>query len=237
MKINYFVLILASIFAISFYSCNNTSEKSKSSVKIETEADTIAYALGNSMGNSLITQFPDLDPAIIAQALEDVYNEKENNLFEGPQESNAAIRTYLQKETARQGVENLKKSQDFLEENAKREEVKVTESGLQYEVIEEGDGPKPTAEDRVRVHYHGTTIDGEVFDSSVERGEPTEFPLNGVIKGWTEGIQLMPVGSKYTFYIPSELAYGERGAQGAIEPNSALIFEVELIDIVEEDKE
>lgn len=121
-------------------------------------------------------------------------------------------------------------------ENAKREEVKTTESGLQYEVIEEGNGPKPTAEDKVRVHYHGTTIDGEVFDSSVDRGEPTEFPLNGVIKGWTEGIQLMPVGSKYKFYIPSELAYGEQGAQGAIEPNSALIFEVELLDIVD-DKE
>jgi FKBP-type peptidyl-prolyl cis-trans isomerase len=236
MKINYFVLIIAVLFTVSFYSCNNEAGKSTNNVKIETEADTIAYALGNSMGNSLITQFPDLDPAIIAQALEDVYNETENDLFEGPQESNAAIRTYLQKKSERQGAENLKKSQEFLLENAKREEVKMTDSGLQYEVIEEGNGPKPTAEDRVRVHYHGTTIDGEVFDSSVDRGEPAEFPLNGVIKGWTEGIQLMQVGSKYKFYIPSELAYGERGSQGTIEPNSALIFEVELLEIVD-DKE
>jgi len=237
MKINYYVLILASIFAMSFFSCNNTAEKSKNDVKFETEADTIAYALGNSMGNSLIQQFPDIDPEIIAQALVDVYNETESNLFESPKESNAAIRTYLQKASAKKGAENLKKSQEFLKENANREEVKMTESGLQYEVIEEGNGAKPTAEDRVRVHYHGTTIDGEVFDSSVDRGEPAEFPLNGVIKGWTEGIQLMTVGSKYKFYIPSELAYGERGAQGAIGPNSALIFEVELLDIVEEDKE
>lgn len=118
----------------------------------------------------------------------------------------------------------------FLAENQLREEVIVTESGLQYEVITLGKGKRPTAEDRVKVHYHGTLIDGTVFDSSVDRGEPITFGLNQVIKGWTEGVQLMPVGSKYKFYIPYNLAYGERGA-GSIPPYSTLIFEVELLDI------
>ena len=119
----------------------------------------------------------------------------------------------------------------FLQENALREEVKVTDSGLQYEVLVQGKGPKPTAESTVKVHYEGPLIDGTVFDSSYQRGEPIEFPLNGVIKGWTEGLQLMPVGSKYKLYIPYQLAYGERGAGQSIPPFAALIFTVELLEI------
>ena len=123
------------------------------------------------------------------------------------------------------------KGEQFLQENALREEVKVTESGLQYEVLNEGKGPKPTAEQTVKVHYEGTLIDGTVFDSSYQRGEPIEFPLNGVIKGWTEGLQLMSIGSKYKLYIPYELGYGERGAGQSIPPYATLIFTVELLDI------
>lgn len=126
-----------------------------------------------------------------------------------------------------------KEGQEFLEENGKKEGITTTESGLQYEVIKDGDGAKPAATDTVTVHYHGTLIDGTVFDSSVERGEPTSFPLNRVIPGWTEGVQLMPVGAKYRFFIPSDLAYGERGAGPTIKPHSALIFEVELLKIGE----
>jgi FKBP-type peptidyl-prolyl cis-trans isomerase FklB len=125
--------------------------------------------------------------------------------------------------------DNLKAGQDFLVENGKRENVVTLPSGLQYEVIKQGDGPKPLATNTVTCHYHGTTIKGEIFDSSVRRGQPASFPLNAVIKGWTEALQLMPVGSKWKLYIPPHLAYGNRGVSREIGPNSTLIFEVELI--------
>jgi FKBP-type peptidyl-prolyl cis-trans isomerase FklB len=124
---------------------------------------------------------------------------------------------------------NLKAGQEFLESNKAKPGVTALPSGLQYEIITEGAGPKPNANNKVTCHYHGTLINGTVFDSSVRRGQPATFPLNAVIKGWTEGLQLMPTGSKWRFYLPSNLAYGERGAGADIGPNSALIFDVELI--------
>lgn len=126
----------------------------------------------------------------------------------------------------------LKEGEDFLEQNKKREGVVTTPSGLQYEVLQEGDGAKPKATDQVKCHYHGTLIDGTVFDSSVQRGKPATFPLNMVIKGWTEALQLMPVGSKYRLFLHPSLAYGDRQAGAVITPNSTLIFDVELLDIV-----
>ena len=126
---------------------------------------------------------------------------------------------------------DLEKGEAFLKENAKKDGVKTTASGLQYKVLKEGDGKSPKATDTVKVHYKGTLIDGKEFDSSYKRGEPIEFPLNGVIPGWTEGVQLMKEGAKYQFTIPSKLAYGERGAGGAIPPNATLIFEVELLKV------
>jgi len=125
--------------------------------------------------------------------------------------------------------DNLKAGEEFLAENRKREPVVSLPSGLQYEIIKQGDGPKPSASNTVTCHYHGTTIKGDVFDSSVKRGQPASFPLNGVIKGWTEALQLMPVGSKWKLYIPPHLAYGNRNISREIGPNSTLIFEVELI--------
>ena len=126
---------------------------------------------------------------------------------------------------------NLKAGQDFLEENGKRPEVVVLASGLQYEIITERTGPKPSAKDKVTCHYHGTLIDGTVFDSSVQRGQPATFPLNMVIKGWTEGLQLMSKGSKWRFFIPPQLGYGDRQVSAQIGPNSTLIFDVELLEI------
>ncbi|MBL7700468.1 MAG: FKBP-type peptidyl-prolyl cis-trans isomerase [Chitinophagaceae bacterium] len=130
-----------------------------------------------------------------------------------------------------QSEQNLKAGQQFLEENGKKPGVVVLASGLQYEILTEGTGPKPTAQDNVTCHYHGTLIDGTVFDSSVRRGEPATFPLNMVISGWTEGVQLMSQGSKWRFFIPPHLAYGDRQVSREIGPNSTLIFEVELLDI------
>ena len=129
------------------------------------------------------------------------------------------------------GEENLKKGQAFLEANKSKDGVKTTASGLQYIVMKEGAGAKPTLNDKVTTHYHGTLIDGTVFDSSVERGQPASFPVSGVIPGWTEALQMMTVGSKYKLFVPANLGYGERGAGGKIGPNSVLIFEVELISI------
>jgi FKBP-type peptidyl-prolyl cis-trans isomerase FkpA/FKBP-type peptidyl-prolyl cis-trans isomerase FklB len=126
-------------------------------------------------------------------------------------------------------AENLARGRAFLEENASKDGITVTASGLQYEVLQEGDGPSPSARSTVTVHYRGTLLDGSQFDSSYERGEPISFPLNRVIAGWTEGLQLMQVGASYRFFIPSELAYGSHGAGGAIGPNETLIFEVELL--------
>lgn len=222
--------IFAAMLLIGFASCNQST--TSSNAKVETEADTVALALGYSIGENLKTQFPDVTPEFIAKGIVEAYQGKENPLFDSPQATDAAIRAYLSAESEKKAEANKKAGEAYLEENAKKDGIQVTESGLQYEVIVEGDGEKPAAENTVKVHYHGTTIDGEVFDSSVDRGEPTTFPLNGVIPGWTEGLQLMPVGSKYKFYIPSDLAYGQRGAGNMIGPNSTLVFEVELLEIV-----
>lgn len=129
-------------------------------------------------------------------------------------------------------AENLKSGQDFLAENKTKPGVTELPSGLQYEILNEGSGAKPSATDTVKCHYHGTLIDGTVFDSSVQRGQPAKFPLNMVIKGWTEGVQLMPEGSKWRFYIPSDLGYGDRQVSAQIGPNCALIFDVELLEIM-----
>ena len=135
------------------------------------------------------------------------------------------------KEQQAEGEKNKVANEKFLEDNKSKDGVKVTESGLQYSVIKEGTGEKPTAESKVKVHYHGTLIDGTVFDSSVERGEPAEFGVNQVIRGWTEGLQLMSVGSKYKFFIPQDLAYGARQTGEKIKPYSTLVFEVELLEV------
>jgi FKBP-type peptidyl-prolyl cis-trans isomerase FklB len=137
-----------------------------------------------------------------------------------------------QKEMAAAAGKYKEEGKKYLAENGKRKGVATTASGLQYEVLKEGTGPKPAVTDSVNVHYHGTLIDGKVFDSSVERGEPTSFPLQGVIRGWTEGLQLMPVGSKWRFHIPSDLAYGDQAQGDDIPPGSTLIFDVELLGIV-----
>ncbi len=204
--------------------------------------DNAAYLKGLEVGSNMRQQFTRSEYLFNDSTIEVKLNIIKRGLIENLKKEANVIMTsdvaaeWLNKKMEAKAAERNKslaaKGEAFLAENAKREGIVVTESGLQYEVITMGEGEKPTAESTVKVHYHGTLIDGTVFDSSVQRGEPIEFPLNGVIKGWTEGLQLMPVGSKFILYIPYQLAYGERGAGELIGPCEALIFEVELLDIV-----
>lgn len=193
----------------------------------KTNMDSVSYSLGVLMAQNLKKQgFDDLETASFAAGVEDVINSNELKLT--PEQANANIQAYMQAKQEAQFAPFKKAGEDFLAENAKRPEVKTTASGLQYEVLKPGSGAKPTATSNVTVHYHGTLIDGTVFDSSVDRGETISFGLNQVIKGWTEGLQLMSTGAKYRFYIPYDLAYGAQGSPPKISPFSALIFEVEL---------
>ncbi|WP_436416462.1 FKBP-type peptidyl-prolyl cis-trans isomerase [Petrimonas sp.] len=192
--------------------------------------DKLSYALGMSMASSLVNSgLNQIDVDSFVKAFVEVINNGAADM--SPQEANQYIQEYLSKRQNEMSGENLKIGREFLEENKKKEGVVALPSGLQYEILKEGTGPKPKATDKVKCHYHGTLINGKVFDSSVERGQPAVFGVNQVIKGWVEALQLMPVGSKWRLYIPSELAYGSQGAGSSIEPNSALIFDVELLGI------
>lgn len=197
---------------------------------LKTEMDSVSYSLGVSIGSNLKGQgFEKLNFAAMMKAMEDVYGDGKTTISE--EQANMFIQSYFQKLMDKKSEAAKADGVKFLEENKKKEGIQTTASGIQYKVNTMGTGPKPLATDRVKVHYTGKLIDGTVFDSSVERGEPAVFPLNGVIPGWTEALQLMPVGSKWTIYLPSDLAYGERGAGQQIPPHSTLIFEVELISI------
>jgi len=222
---------VASAFVLS--SCNTGT--GVENAKVETEIDSVSYALGvNISANLKQGNFDNVNAAALGKGVSDYFSDGETMFTE--EEANKFLQTYFQKLTERVAAKAKEEGEAFLAENGKKAGVITTESGLQYEVITEGTGAKPAATDVVKVHYTGTLINGEKFDSSFDRQEPAQFPLNRVIKGWTEGVQLMSVGSKYKFYIPSELAYGANAQPGSkIKPNSTLIFEVELLDIVKEE--
>jgi len=193
--------------------------------------EKISYALGMNIASNLKTSGVDaLSYDDFNEGLKAVFNGDETKIT--TQEANHILQEYFTVLQNKQSGAIIEAGKTFLAENAQKETVTELESGLQYEIITEGNGPKPKATDQVKCHYHGTLIDGTVFDSSVERGEPAVFPVNGVIQGWVEALQMMPVGSKWKLYIPSELGYGERGAGQTIAPHSTLIFEVELLEIV-----
>lgn len=202
---------------------------------LATSADSASYAIGVLVGDQNKQQLEstgsdDFNTEILVTAFEKQLKGEETKMT--IEEARTFIQSYFQKMAEAEGVANEKEGAEFLAANKEKEGVTETESGLQYEVLEAGNGPKPTAEQQVKVHYTGTLIDGTVFDSSVERGEPATFGVGQVIPGWTEALQLMPVGSKWKVYIPGNLAYGPRGAGADIGPNETLIFEVELLEIV-----
>ena len=200
--------------------------------KVESDLEKLSYSMGIFFGQSVSRQDMDLDIPAFMQAVEDVLKGSELKLETS--EMQQILSDYQKKE--REEIEakannNKVDGEKFLDENKKKDGVKQTESGLQYKVIKEGDGKKPTSEDTVVVHYRGTLIDGSEFDSSYARGEPAELGVGRVIKGWQEALQLMPVGSKWQIAVPSDLAYGQRGAGGQIGPNATLLFDIELIAI------
>lgn len=226
---NTLILALATtlILSCSAQSGNGTNDKK---VDMTNETDRASYSLGVLMANNLKRDgFTDLNVDAMAKGVADVLEGTELQI--DAQTAQTEWQNFIQAQLAKAGEGSAEAGIAFLAENGKREGVVTTESGLQYEILKKGDGPKPGPTDKVKTHYHGTLIDGTVFDSSVERGEPISFPVNGVIKGWTEALQLMPVGSKWKLFIPSDLAYGPRGAGNSIGPNETLIFEVELLAI------
>ena len=192
--------------------------------------EKVSYALGMSLGNNLLQSgITALDYTRLARGIQDVLEGRTPEM--SYQEAQTAINNFFAELQRKAGQKNREEGQAFLATNARRPEVVTLPSGLQYEVVREGTGAKPKPSDTVEVHYHGTLIDGTVFDSSVRRGTPATFGVTQVIPGWVEALQLMPVGSKWKLYIPSELAYGAQGAGGAIGPHTTLAFEVELLGI------
>ncbi|MFH1320051.1 MAG: FKBP-type peptidyl-prolyl cis-trans isomerase [Bacteroidota bacterium] len=211
-------------------SCTDQGNVENEKFTLNTKHDKISYCFGVSIAKNLRQQeFDSINVEALTRAIEDSYNAKELLITE--EEASQIISEFVQNKQLKKFEGNLKAGQQFLEENKTKEGVVTLPNGLQYLVLKEGDGPQPKLTDNVTTHYHGTLTDGTVFDSSVERGEPATFPLNGVIEGWQEALQLMKVGSKWKLFLPPHLAYGERGSGQVIKPNSTLIFEVELISI------
>jgi FKBP-type peptidyl-prolyl cis-trans isomerase len=230
MKFGSFLMVSMVLLACQ----GNTQNK----VELKSQQDSVSYMLGMSIGKNFKQQSIEVNADIVAQGIRDVLSggttmftdEQAQNLM---MEFQVGMRTKQEAKMKEQGEKNKNEGEAFLAANKAKEGVKTTTSGLQYKILKEGNGPKPTAESTVKVHYSGTLIDGTEFDSSIKRGQPTEYPVNRFVKGWMEALQMMPVGSKWQLFIPSELAYGDHGAGGGvIGPNAVLIFELELLEIV-----
>lgn len=229
------VLVAAAVVSGMFF----TSCGPKTNVSLKSDVDSVSYAIGVSTGlgyKENLKTLPGAEANVDALIAGFVQAIKGDSTKMNMEEAREYMQKYFVEASAKEANKTKAEGEKFLADNKTKSGVITTESGLQYQVITEGTGAKPTAEDHVKVHYTGTLLDGTKFDSSIDRGEPAEFPVSQVIKGWTEGLQLMPVGSKYIFWIPSDLAYGDRGAGQMIKPNSTLKFEVELLEIVNNDK-
>ncbi|HUX96355.1 MAG TPA: FKBP-type peptidyl-prolyl cis-trans isomerase [Bacteroidales bacterium] len=236
MKIKLFVVVTV-VAALMFGSCGTGSVQGQ---KLKNKVDSLSYAFGIVNYNALVADSLNLNPMIVAKAMADG---EEGKPVMSDEEARTFIMAFINEReksrTTQRAEENkvnfkeyIEQNEKFLADNKSKAGVNTTASGLQYEVVKMGTGEKPTTESMVQVHYTGTLIDGTEFDSSVKRNQPAEFPVSGVITGWTEALQLMPVGSKFRLYIPQDLAYGENGAGDVIKPYSTLIFDVELLKIL-----
>lgn len=220
-------IVLSFFLSVFFVGSALAADVSKDNLE-KNEADKISYIMGADMGSWLKKVPTEINFDIFFAGVKDTYGDA---ALYTPEEIKVFKLEYYKRQKDKLLQENIAKGEQFLSENKKKKGVATTDSGLQFEVLEKGNGPKPKATNTVKVHYKGTLLDGSVFDSSYERGQAVSFPLNKVIKGWTEGVQLMKVGAKYRFYIPYDLAYGEQGASGMIGPGETLIFDVKLISI------
>jgi len=234
MRLRSFIYASALVLTVGAAGCQNSG--SKGDTKLGNKNDSVSYALGVLIGENNKQQMKgapgvdQLNKEILVAAFQKAF--KGDSVQIKPDKANGIIQAFFAEVSKAEGSVNLKAGEDFLAANKSKSGVVTLPSGLEYEIITAGTGPKPTLEDQVKCHYHGTTIDGKVFDSSVDRGEPATFTVSQVIPGWTEALLLMPVGSKWKLVIPASLAYGEKGAGANIKPNSTLIFEVELLEIV-----
>jgi len=233
-----YLRVVASLmfFALVAVGCTAEEHVAKPEVKLDTAKNRISYTIGVNIGQDFKTQKMDVDPEILLEGLRDSMAGKDLRLSE--EEMVSEIQNFQQEMQAKMAAEmeqmatqNKEEGEAFLAENAKKEGIVVTESGLQYKIIEPGEGDSPGPNDVATVHYRGTLTDGKQFDSSYDRGQPATFPVGGVIAGWTEALQLMKPGAKWQLFIPSELAYGPRGAGPDIGPNAVLTFDVELISV------
>lgn len=234
--------LIFTILVITLVGCDGKkleSTKADPALTLKTDEDKLSYGVGLNIGSGLVQQgLPGINTEAIFQGIRDSIGGAEPMVDQKElEEVLGRLRDREQAKLTAIMEENTVKGTAFLTENGAREGVVTTESGLQYQILSEGDGAIPSLESVVKTHYHGTLIDGTVFDSSVDRGEPTQFAVNQVIPGWTEALQLMKVGSKWRIYVPSELAYGEMSPGPAIPPNSTLIFDVELLEILDQSKE
>lgn len=231
-----FSSVLVAILSVAVMASCQKSNETVGKVVLKSDVDSLSYALGINIANNFKTNKLDaVNAKAFARAIQDIYNGDSSNIKMTNEDAMKFIQDYFTKQEDVKAAKNLEESNKFLEENKTKEGIVVDSTGLQYKVITEGTGAQPVAEDMVKVHYTGTLIDGTKFDSSYDRGEPAQFKLNQVIKGWTIGVQKMKVGAKYMFYIPADLAYGKQVRPGGpIGPNQALIFEVELLEIVKE---
>src|ERR1044071_7072748 len=220
----FIVIVSASLLALPLFGQDKSPQ-------LKDQKDKVSYAIGMQIGFNLGRQKVDINTDILAAGIKDALAGKPQLTTEQVKDVMAQFEKDMEQKQKAAGEKNKTDGAKFLEENKKKEGVKTTASGLQYKVEKEGTGPQPKGTDMVTVNYRGTLIDGTKFDSSYKRGQPATFPLNGVIKGWTEGLQLMKQGGKYQFFVPSNLAYGERAVGPDIAPNATLIFEVELLDV------